>query len=298
MNALSALQLLGPSPSACDPDLEILESEDFGTYRRDKIRYKVELNDESFAYLLVPNESTKRRLPAVYCHHQHTRDRIGKTEVVGLEGNPDLAYAKELAERGYIAFAPDAFTFGDRRSGDDPSGYAYWEMSTRLVQGTTLLAKTLHDIRMGLNLLASLPEVDPDRIGFIGHSYGGRIAIWSAALDDRIQATVCNCGCISYSHSHSRDTGVQMEFVVQGIARELDMNVLIPMIAPRSLLLSGTEEDKWCRGMQQVYEQTRDAFDKDSLELRMYPGKHQFSKVMRDFSYQFLDRKLNHEPKL
>jgi hypothetical protein len=44
--------------------------------------------------------------PAIFCHHQHAGNfRIGKSELVGLDGDPNQAYAEELAERGYITFS-------------------------------------------------------------------------------------------------------------------------------------------------------------------------------------------------
>jgi hypothetical protein len=121
------------------------------------------------------------------------------------------------------------------------------------------------------------------------------MAIWAAAMNERIKATVCNCCCISYSQSYTRDTGVQMEFVAQGIAQKLDMVDLIPMIAPRSLLISVTEIDKWCRGVKDVFNATRSHFVYDKLCLAMYPGDHQFTDEMRNRAYRFMDEELNHK---
>ena len=36
------------------------------------------------------------------------------SEVVGLKGDADQAYASELAERGYVVIAPDALAFEER----------------------------------------------------------------------------------------------------------------------------------------------------------------------------------------
>jgi dienelactone hydrolase len=293
MNKEAILDFLGLMPENCPPEVEVIEELGCEGYQRLKISFWVEPSDRCYAYLLLPHHEGER-LPAVYCHHQHTIQRIGKEEVVGLQGDSDLAYARELAERGFITFAPDAFTFGERKDEDDPVGYAYWELATRLVQGKTLLSKLLHDVSVGLDILQSRPEVDSDRMGFIGHSYGGRMAIWATAMDDRIKAAVCNCGCISYSESYTRDTGVQMEFVAQGIAQKFDMLNLIPMIAPRSLLILATEKDKWCRGVKDVFSATRSHFSEGKLRLAMYPGDHQFTDEMRNRAYLFLDEELNY----
>jgi hypothetical protein len=60
---------------------------------------------------LLPKNANGTAL-AIFAHHQHAGQfHLGKSEVVGLAGNPDQAYAAELAERGYVVIAPDAVTF-------------------------------------------------------------------------------------------------------------------------------------------------------------------------------------------
>jgi hypothetical protein len=152
MNRDTILDFLGPIPENCLPEVDVIEEVDCEGYQRLKISFWVEPNDRCYAYLLFPHYEGKR-LPAIYCHHQNTLQRNGKEEVVGLQGASDLAYARELAERGYITFAPDAFTFSERKDEKDPIGYAYWELATRLVQGKTLLSKLLHDIFVDLDIL-------------------------------------------------------------------------------------------------------------------------------------------------
>jgi dienelactone hydrolase len=49
-----------------------------------------------------------------------------------------------------------------------------------------------------IDLLQSLPEVDGERIGCIGHSLGGHNAMFTAAFDRRIKALVSNCGFTSF----------------------------------------------------------------------------------------------------
>jgi hypothetical protein len=117
-----------------------------------------------------------------------------------------LVWPSELVARGYVVIAPDALAFEDR-NWSNPSGEAEsFELATRLIQGKTLLAKCLHDVGVALDYLMTRQEVDPLRIGFIGHSYGGKMAIWAAALDERIGASVSNCGCVSFKQSLLRDT--------------------------------------------------------------------------------------------
>src|SRR5215510_6682670 len=159
-------RLLGPFPIRCPLDAVLLETADCGLYVRETIEYAVEADERVKSFLLVPKH-INHSVPALFAHHQHASQfHLGKSEVVGLKGDADQAYASELA--------------------------------TRLVQGRTLLSKCLHDVSVALDYLVARPEVDPLRIGFIGHSYGGKMAIWAPALDNRIRASVSNCGCVSY----------------------------------------------------------------------------------------------------
>ena len=133
-------RLLGPFPVRCPLDAVLLETADCGLYVRETIEYAVETDERVKSFLLVP-KNINRSLPAIFAHHQHASQfQLGKSEVVGLKGDADQAYASELAERGYVVIAPDALAF-EERNWSNPSGYAeYHELATRLVQGRTLLS--------------------------------------------------------------------------------------------------------------------------------------------------------------
>ncbi len=50
------------------------------------------------------------------------------------------------------------------------------------------------DIRHAVTFLAARPEVDPERIGLYGLSYGGTVVPWAAAFDPRVKAAVAVSG--------------------------------------------------------------------------------------------------------
>ncbi|MBX9691445.1 MAG: acyl-CoA thioester hydrolase, partial [Cyanobacteria bacterium] len=155
----SITQIIGKQPEKAPLEPETLESVDCGLYVREKVTYVVEPGERISAYLLLPKDRSKNGA-AVFCHHQHAGNfNLGKSEVVGLAGDPAQAYAAELAERGYIAFAPDAIAFEERNWSEDPGEAEYFELATRLVTGQTLLAKVLHDVSVGLDYLQSRAEV-------------------------------------------------------------------------------------------------------------------------------------------
>lgn len=284
------LTLLGPFPERIPIVPETLEKVDCGTYTREKIAYEVEPGDKVTAYVCVPKNLTAPA-PAIFCHHQHNREfDIGKSEVVGLMGNPDQAYASELAERGYITFAPDAIAF-EERNWASPGSSEWHELAVRLIQGKTLMAKVLFDAMQGIDYLTSRDDIDSKRIGFLGHSYGGRMALWLPAFDERIKASVSNCCCLSYKDSLPHDIGIQMEFCIPGIMEKHDVKDVVNLIRDCSLLISATDSDKWSLGAGALYDAVKPNLG-DKVELKMYAGEHVFTPEMRQYAYEFLDKKL------
>ena len=134
------------------------------------------------AWLLIPDAiaRSKQRGPAMLCLHQTVA--IGKDEPAGLGTNPDLDYARELAERGYVTLAPDYPNFGEYKRDVYAMGYASASM------------KAIWNNMKAVDVLQRLDQVDPERIGAIGHSLGGHNAIFTALFDPRIKVVVSSCG--------------------------------------------------------------------------------------------------------
>jgi dienelactone hydrolase len=176
--------VMGPLPRPARPvplDVRVLEEVSLGPIVRRKIDYHTDSATRRVsAYLFLPAKGLAKN-PAVLCLHQTVK--VGKVEPAGLGGKPDLHYALELAERGYVTLAPDYPSFGDYAYDFDPKdGY---------VSGTR---KAIYDNIRAIDLLQALPDVDRDRIGCIGHSLGGHNAIFTAVFEPRIRAVVSNCG--------------------------------------------------------------------------------------------------------
>lgn len=190
----------------------------------------------------------------------------------GLRGDPDLAYAAELAQRGFVTIAPDAIGFEDRNWAQG-ANVTWFELSSRLVTGRTLLVDCLQEVSVALDYASSLPEVDAARIGFIGHSYGGRMAMWAPAWDARIRASVSNCGCIPYRDSFSRDTGFQAEFVVPGFAAAYDVEDVLGLGEQCRHLVLAADADKWSRGADHIRGNLR-ARGLDHVEVQVATTSH------------------------
>lgn len=283
------LKLLGSLPEKVPPKPEVIAQEDCGSYQRKIIEFAVEEGERIRGFLCIPHAHNDP-LPAVYCFHQHAgKYLIGKSEMVGLGGDPDLAYAKELAQRGFVTLATDAICFEDRcRDKDSPEYDHLKRLQIRLIHGQTLLGKVLHDVSAGIDVLQEMPEVNPNRIGFIGHSYGGRSALFAPVFDHRIKASVCNCGSTNYKNM----PGIQLDFVVPSILRYGDIEDIVRLIEPSNLLIMGGDQDKWSIGIEAMIEYAKSAFHEGTIEGRVYAGGHQFTAEMREYAYAFLSKYL------
>ena len=182
----------------------VVEEDD---YRRLSIHYSDGEGGQIPAYLLLPRG--RGPFPAVLVHHQHNSEwHLGKSEVVGLAGDPRQAFGPALAKRGMVVLVPDAICFEDRRhnqAGLEPDEAGDWlqhynEMSYRLILGDTLMRKVLNDAAVGISLLSEHPLVDRQRIGTLGHSYGGNTVLFHTALDVRI-SFACSSGAACTYHN-------------------------------------------------------------------------------------------------
>jgi dienelactone hydrolase len=282
------LSLLGKMARKVVLNLNVLEEVDCGAFVRKKVRYSSEAGETIPAFLCIP-KNIITPIPAIYCFHQHENNwLLGKSEVVGLAGTPDQAYARELAEQGYVTLAPDVICFEERSNPADPVSYHANQLHTRLMNGQTLLGKVLFDISAGIDLLESLPEVDATKIGFIGHSYGGRTALFAPVFDRRIKTSVSNCGSTRLKELLAQKTGIQLDYVIPQFLTYGDLEDVVRLVEPCNLLILGTDEDRFSRNIEDIFEYAQSAFINGKLERQIYPGKHGFSKEMRIRAYQFL----------
>ncbi|MEU8139947.1 alpha/beta hydrolase family protein [Streptodolium elevatio] len=290
LGAEALRRVLGPTTPAAIGDIETLGERQCEGYLLRHVAYRVPSGRAS-VFVCIPGRLA-RPAPLVFCQHQHAgRFDLGKSEVVGLRGRADQRYAAELAQRGFVTIAPDAIGFEDRNWADGDN-VGWFELSSRLVIGRTLLADLLQEVSLAIDYGASLPEADATRIGFIGHSYGGRMAIWAPAWDQRIQASVSNCGCIPYRESAAHDAGFQADFVVPGFARDYDIeDVLSAAPRCRYLLIAG-DQDVWSRGAADIARALQDRGDRHAT-VRIRPGGHGFPITDRELAYGFIESALS-----
>lgn len=163
-------------------DIQFTDSLKTDRYTRFTISFTVAENEKLPAYLYIPlKKVASGKFPAMLALHG-TGD-LGKELVDGRSPKANRAYAKELAERGYVVIAPDYPSMGDLKD---------YNFETDRYQSGTMKAIFNH-IRC-VDLLQSREDVDPERIGVIGHSLGGHNAMFAAAFDQRLKVIVPSCG--------------------------------------------------------------------------------------------------------
>lgn len=298
--------VLGAPPDYAPLTPEIVGREDMGSYIREKIRYQIAPQEWGAAYLLIP-KNIQQTAPAVFCHHRHNRDwRIGKSEIVGLAGDPSHAIGLDLVKRGYVVFAPDAVSFEDRISQDinhdDPLAaflQNYAELSVRLLRGETLLKKVIWDANRGVEYMLTRPEIDADRLAVMGFGYGAKMAIWLMAFDDRVFAGVAH-GSIGSMHAALRNQlPIQVEFSVPRLLQIADYDRILSLIAPRPFLLSAAIDDPQSSDAESVYQKAKRTYlrmgagNRFALYLYDTDEINSFDAAARQRAYTWLDNWLH-----
>src|SRR5215217_7178087 len=121
-------EVMGPLPAEGEKvplDVKYTDEVKTAKYVRKKLSFAVGKGDRVPAWLLVP-AGLKGKAPAVLCLHQTVA--IGKDEPAGLGPSEELRYAAHLAERGYVALAPDYPSFGEYRYDFSKSKFASGSM--------------------------------------------------------------------------------------------------------------------------------------------------------------------------
>jgi dienelactone hydrolase len=290
------VRLLGDWPQPAPLDPQVVDRVELAGIAREKVWYTVEAGDRVPAYVFVPEGSEGPR-PAVLCLHQHNGQfPLGKSEPAGLAGNPEQFYALELAQRGYVTLTFDFLCFEERRHPTlDGAAYERFEFTKRLVEGSTLQAKFAFDAMRAIDYLVTRPEVDPARIGCVGHSLGGQQTLFTAALDERIAAAVASCGFASYRTIFRDAINHNFAAYVPGLGQLGDLGDVLALVAPRPFLAAVGNADPIFPfdGIRETIEVARRYAAlgvADRIELRAVDGGHGFGDGLRDYAYAWLDR--------
>ena len=249
------------------------------------------------AYVMIPKSlAPGEKRPAALLWHGHSPS--GSKAMVGLnmDGSPKPGTGKlsdnlalELARRGLVVLAPDEAGIADRMlerdvqlQDPDLKNSCYNLSVSLLMAGKTTAGLRAYEAIRAADYLASRKEVDAARIGNIGYSGGGTVASLSAALDDRIQASVVGCYPNTYRGSILHVRHCLCNYM-PGILQHAEMPDLLGLIAPHPLFIETGENDMIfpiatakdaIRQLSGLYEEIGHA---DRFGVHIHAGKHETS---------------------
>ncbi|MCX7419608.1 MAG: dienelactone hydrolase family protein [Planctomycetia bacterium] len=230
------LKFLGPMPEPHPAvKLEVLKTEQLPEVVRQLVRYEGEPGLFVEGYLLMPiaaNNSGKKRA-AIVALHQTTNASID--EIAGVSGPDTMQIGLKLAKRGFVVFCPRCFLWQNVKDLNEAVA-KYRERHPNSLG----MAKMLYDAMRGTDILASLPDVDVNRIGAVGHSLGAKEALYLAAFDERIKAAVASEGGTAF-RSTNWDAPWYLGPAIRDENFSLNHHQLLALMAPRPFLILGGE---------------------------------------------------------
>lgn len=299
------VRVMGPLPDTIRgvgsaPAVTVVERERIARigYRRITLDYVADGAGTVAADLYLPDDLKpgEKRAAIVALH---PTGPLGKRIVAGEGPKANRNYADELAQRGYIVLAPDYPSFGDLTD---------YDFSQDVYDSGTMKGIVNH--MAGVSLLAPRPEVDPERIGTIGHSLGGHNALFLSAFDSRVKATVTSCGWTPFADYYKGNLKgwtsdrymprIRDEFGLDPARVPFDFPGILALIAPRALLSISPERDDNFEvdGVRRVEPETLATWKTlgDPTAVRFdYPDcDHDFPPDVRRVAYSFLDTHLSH----
>lgn len=289
--------IMGPLPQKrCALELKIETETEEGSFIRQSVTYSSEPGSRVPAWLLVPKRALKRheRLAGILALHP-TDLEYGNRVVVENLRSQYPAYARELAERGFVVLAPAYPLMDNYRPELKVLGY---------VSGTM---KAIWDNMRGLDVLESLPYVRPHTFGAVGHSLGAHNAIFTAVFDTRIKCVVTSCGFDSFQdYMHGDISGWASERYMPRLRQfsarvsdiPFDFPELIGALAPRTVFISAPLHDSnfnW-RSVDAVVEEAAAVYQlygvRVNLILQHPDCAHEFPLEIREEAYRVLERTL------
>ena len=235
------------------PKVQYFEQKRRDNFTQHRISVEIAPDDQTVeGYLLVPDGAGPFPAAIVVYYDAETGVGLGKEL-------RDFGY--QLAKRGFVALSIGTPEFCSlkppykplcKQSKEDPP--------LQPLSALAYVAANCH------NALANMPNVDAERIGIIGHSYGGKWAMFASCLYEQFACAVWSDPGIVFDESRSNinywepwylgyDPGLQRDRGIPsnanartGAYKDLvrkghDLHELHALMAPRPFLVSGGAED-------------------------------------------------------
>lgn len=303
---LSAAGLL-PAPEKGPLRAEVFGRIEHESYSTEKVLLETLPGYYLGGNLYRPSQPGKR--PGVLIAHGHSRygrfehQHRSHSTVQGEQGQarenryPDQvawsaplvsypALAINLAKQGYVVFAWDMVGYNDTNQTTHGFGGPKEQLWSFGPLGLQLWNST-----RALDFLASLPDVDAERIGMTGASGGGTQTFLLAAVDDRIKCSApvgMVSGVMQGGSSCENAPGL----------RHGTFNVeFAAMAAPRPMILVSTPVDQTRRTPREEYPAIRRIYDLfgrgDNVEYVEIDAPHNYNRFSREAVYRFFAEHLH-----
>lgn len=241
-----------------------------------------------------------------------------------------VGWANEIAKRGYAVLVHDTFPFASRRilvkdvpenlrsGGVDPEptddagierynkfAGAYEQIIEKSLvsAGTTWPGVYMVEDQRALDVLASRPEVDPNRLGCAGLSGGGMRTVFLGGLDPRIKVAIA-VGFMTTWRDFLLDkafTHTWMTYVPL-LPRDLDFPEILALRAPAPTMVLNCRQDQLYTlpEMQRADAMLADTFRRANASANyrcnFYDGGHKFDRAMQADAFAWFDRWLKFPP--
>ena len=277
----------------CPLKIEIEEEVQMDGYTQVRFTFESEIGSVVNCYLLTP-DTGKEKYPVVITLQGHNESGVHSSigdpwahETLDYDTGRGT-FAIQAVKEGYVALALDQRGMGERRakntdgrrvSLNPASGSCYFEATTAIALGRTIIGERCWDISKAIDALAFFPQCDMDRIAITGNSGGGTASFYAAAYDERIKISAPSCAFCTYGDSILKYYHCSCNYI-PGIFRWFDMQDLACLIAPRRLMILGGKYDTAFRveGVKRGYETVEKIYQKagakDNCRLIISPKGH------------------------
>jgi hypothetical protein len=238
-------------PFIKNQEMEFIETSPEDGFVKHRVRFNWLPGQPTNGYLLVPEGNGKK--PAVVVVYYEPETAIG-------QGNEYRDFAYQLTKRGFVTLS-----IGTTATTNSKTYSLYYpDIQNSTVQPLSVLAYAAANAWF---VLSKRPEVDRNRIGIMGHSYGGKWAMFASCLFDKYACAVWSDPGIVFDDSRPnvnywepwylgyypppwigiwRKTGAIDD--AKGLYPRLvkdgyDLHELHALMAPRPFLVSGGSED-------------------------------------------------------
>lgn len=310
--------MLTPPPPAASYDMEVLAEEQRDGYKARKIAFNLSRYYRVTALLLIPDG--KGPFPAVNALHDHGAHLyIGKEKMIrpfavdsavikDADAWADNLYEGQyfgdyLAKHGYVVFSADAPMWGERgrAEGVDRSKYDMIA-GNMMMYGVDLSAYMTYDDIAGTDFLATLPEVDAERIGCVGCSMGAYRAWMLSALSDRIKVGAAICWMITsdvqLTTRYGRSENGGFANCIPGLRRYLDYPHIASLACPKPMLFVSGKRDKLfpLPGVEKAFGIMNDTWKSqgaaDKLDTEIWDIPHSCPKTFQEKTLAFFKKYL------